>query len=372
MKKALFVATTAGHIRAFHIPFIKMLEEMGCQADVACKVNVDLKEHIKGRVWNIPFSRSLSLFAGIQAARAMRALCEQEKYDFVHVHTPIASFLTRYALRDLNIPVIYTVHGFHFYRGAPLKNQIIYRTAEKIAASWTAAILVMNAEDLEQARGLGYVEGLNLFCVHGVGLDLRCYSGGSRDQARKSLEIPEESFVAACIGELTARKNHIQLLEAWRQVHNEIPQARLLVIGRGELEDYLRRIVWQMDIEESIDFLGSRKDIPEILAAADILVLISKHEGLPRCTMEAMAAGKPVVATDVRGSRDLIADGCNGYLVALDDRHALSDRIVHLARNPDIMKNMGCLGRQKIEGYSIDIVLREVREIYERFIHTPN
>ena len=368
MRKVLFTARVSEHIRHFHLPFIQMLEEMGCQVDVAAKVDVPLEGLIKGRVWDVPFARSVWASSSIKAMRAIRVLCEQERYDFVHTHTPIAAFMTRYALRNSGVPVIFTAHGFHFYKGAPLKNRIVYRMAEKIAVPWTAAILVMNAEDLELARELGYVEGVNLHYVHGVGLDLRYYSAVSREQARKSLEIPEEDYVAVCIGEFTTRKNHIQLLKAWKHAHTKIQGSRLLLVGRGELEDYLQRTVEGMDMAQSVRFLGYREDVPEILAAADVVVLTSRHEGLPRCIMEAMAAGKPVIATDVRGNRDLVTDGYSGYLVALDDWRTLADRIVQLADNPESMVIMGRAGRQKIQSYSIDSVLAEVNEIYARFI----
>ena len=367
-RRVLFVARVAEHIRHFHVPFIRMLEETGCQVDVACKVDVDLKGIIKGKVWEVPFVRSSYSFSNTQAVKAIRALCEQEEYDFVHVHTPIAALLTRYALRDSGVPVIYTAHGFHFYKGAPLINHIVYRTAEKIAVPWTAAILVMNREDLEQAHELGYEEGLNLYYVHGVGLDLQYYSAVSRESARKSLEISEGDYVALCIGEFTTRKNHIQVLQAWRHVHDRIPGSRLLLVGRGELQKYLQKTADRLNIVDSVRFLGYREDIPGILAAADVVVLTSRHEGLPRCIMEAMAAGKPVVATDVRGNRDLVADGDNGYLVELDDYHMLADRIVYLATHPETAAGMGYAGKQKIAGYSIANVLVEMREIYDKFV----
>ena len=369
--KVLFTARVAEHIKHFHLPFIKMLEDMGCQVDVACKVDVRLEGIIKGRVWDVPFARSVYALNNVKAMNAIKLLCEEEKYDFVHTHTPIASFVTRYALRNSDVPVIYTAHGFHFYKGAPLKNQLVYRTAEKIAVPWTAAILVMNAEDLELARELGYQEGTNLHYVHGVGLDLRYYSAVSREQARKSLKIPEEDYVAVCIGEFTTRKNHIQLLKAWKCAHSKIPGSELLLVGRGELHEYLEQTVEGMNMAQSVRFLGYREDVPRILAAADVAILTSRHEGLPRCIMEAMAAGKPVVATDVRGNRDLVTDGHDGYLVALDDWRTLSDRIVQLADNGDARVTMGDAGRKTIENYSIDNVLAEVNTIYARFLRTP-
>lgn len=371
MRKVLFTARVAEHIKHFHLPFIKMLENMGCQVDVACKVDVRLEGIVKGGVWDVPFARSVYAPNSVKAMNAIKLLYEREQYDFVHTHTPIASFMTRYALRNSDVPVIYTAHGFHFYRGAPLKNQIVYRMAEKIAVPWTAAILVMNAEDLELARELGYEEGANLHYVHGVGLDLRYYSAVSREQARKSLAIPEDGYVAVCIGEFTTRKNHIQLLKAWKHAHTKIPGSRLLLVGRGELEDYLQRTVEGMDMAQSVRFLGYREDVPDILAAADVVVLTSRHEGLPRCIMEAMAAGKPVIATDVRGNRDLVTDGHSGYLVALDNWRTLSDRIVQLAGDGDARVTMGDAGRREIESHSIDNVLAEVNEIYARFLRMP-
>lgn len=170
MKRILFVATVASHIKAFHLPFINLLKEKGYEVEVACHLDIPLND-LK-YVWEIPFSRSPYSIDNIRAFKSLRRLIQERNYHLIHVHTPVAAFLVRLAARKMNIPVLYTAHGFHFWKGAPIINHLLYKTAEYIAAPWTAGLIVINREDFEAARTLGFREGENLFYVHGVGVDL--------------------------------------------------------------------------------------------------------------------------------------------------------------------------------------------------------
>ena len=211
-------------------------------------------------------------------------------------------------------------HGFHFYEGAPLLYRLLYYSMERMASRWTDGLIVLNREDLLAARGFGLIEGKNLFLVHGVGVDLDEYSLKKADRLadiRIGLRLLEDAPVVTCIAELIPRKNHLQLFEAWVDVHREFPRAVLLVAGTGELEQQLRREADGCRFEGSIRMLGYRTGIPDLLAISDVVVLASRHEGLPRVVMEAMAAARPVVATDVRGNRDLVWNGKSGLLVPL-------------------------------------------------------
>lgn len=366
MKRVLFVATTASHIRAFHIPFINLLSEKGYKVEVACYPDVSVSD--VQPIWGIPFSRSPYSRRNIHAFHKIKRLLWERSYDLIHVHTPVAAFLTRVAARNMNVPVLYTVHGFHFYKGAPLKNHLIYGTMERLAARWTAGLIVMNREDLEAGRRFGLREGKNLFYVHGVGVDLSYYGNPGCKPAGAELNIPEGSHIALCVAEMIPRKNHLQLLAAWRIVTREVPNAHLLLAGNGELRSRLESLVSKTGLSGSVHFLGYRSDIPNLVAKSHVVVLTSRHEGLPRCVMEAMAAGKPVVATDVRGSRDLIRDGVNGLLVPLGDLESLAKALIRLLIDKDLAQRMGTAGHKMIQEYSLDKVLEEMWDIYQRYL----
>lgn len=363
--RILFTATVATHIKSFHLPFINMLCEQGHQVEVACNPDVTLQEKITIR--EIPFVRSPYNSININAYIALKRLFGEHRYDLIHVHTPVASFLTRFAARDINVPVLYTVHGFHFFNGAPLRNWLLYYTAERLAAKWTAGLIVMNKEDFKAGKKLGFIEGKNLYYMHGVGVDISKYQ--QRDNnLREKLNLSSKAMIVVCVAEFIANKNHMQLLNAWKYVCDKEPESVLLLVGKGEVEIKIRKAVSNLGISQNVYFLGYRDDIPEILTASNIFALCSYREGLPRAIMEAMAAEKPVVATNVRGNRDLVEDGVNGYLVPLGEPRPLADAIIKLFRNPELAQRMGKAGRKKIEEYSLENVLNEMDNIYRKYL----
>jgi glycosyltransferase involved in cell wall biosynthesis len=182
------------------------------------------------------------------------------------------------------------------------------------------------------------------------------------------LGFPADVPVVACIAELIPRKNHRQLFEAWAEVHREFPRAVLLVAGTGSLEQQLRREADDRRFDGSIRMLGYRADIPDLLAVSDVVVLASRHEGLPRVIMEAMAAGKPVVATDVRGSRDLVRDGKSGLLAPLERPDLLAKALLRLLGDRALACRMGTAGRELIQEYGLERVLQEMDAIYRRYL----
>ena len=190
-KRLLFVASVAAHIRAFHKPFIEYLEKCGYQVEIACFPDVQLD--IPNRIWPVPFTRAPMSTKNIVAYVRMRSLIKENKYDLIHVHTPAASFITRLAAKGTKIPVLYTAHGFHSYPGAPAKNRLVYGTIERLAAPWTAGMVVINREDLATARRMGFLEGENLFYVHGVGIDIASYQ-------YENIEDDELSGLEQCEG----------------------------------------------------------------------------------------------------------------------------------------------------------------------------
>ncbi|MCG0276569.1 MAG: glycosyltransferase family 4 protein [Thermosediminibacteraceae bacterium] len=372
MKKILFIATVESHIINFHIPFIRYFQEKGFEVHVATKLGSrqnELKE-IEVVCHNVDFERSPYSASNIKALRQLIAVMKNNKFSLVHVHTPVGGFLGRLAAKITNIrPVLYTAHGFHFYKGAPLKNWLIYYNMERLAARWTDGLITMNEEDYEAAKNLPLRNKNGVYKVHGVGVDLKRYfrEGHVRKQVRYELGLKDDDICILTVAELIPNKNHLQLINAIEKV-TQNSNIFCFFAGDGELKEKLKKYVKEKKMEHSIKFLGFRRDIPELLAASDIFCLMSLREGLPRCIMEAMAAGKPVIATDVRGNRDLVQNGVNGILVPVNDVEATAKAIESLSCEEKLRQRMGKEGRRIIEDFSLEKVLMEMDEIYKIYL----
>lgn len=249
-----------------------------------------------------------------------------------------------------------------------MRNWLVYYVSERLAASWTDGLIVMNSEDLQNAEKLGFRLGENLFYVHGVGVDLDYYgrAPAAEPAVRRELGIHSDDLVVTCVAELIRRKNHLFLLEAWRRFSQKVGNAHLLLVGGGDATA-LQDIVVRKRINR-VYFLGRRDDVPDILQATDIAVLVSRQEGLPRFLMEAMAASRPVVASDVRGNCDLVEHGRTGFLVGLGDVAQLATALENLASDRELRAKMGTAGRDKILDYSLEHVIAEMARVYCRYL----
>lgn len=371
--KVLFLATVYSHLAHFHIPFMTLLQSKGYVVHAAASIDGNHIERVRsaGAVcWDIPFARSPYHPQNVSAFLQLKSLFSREHYDLVHVHTPVAAFLGRYLAKSTHQgPVLYTAHGFHFFKGAPLRNWLVYYSAEKVAARWTDALIVMNSEDRSLAERLGFEHGTNLFCTHGVGVSLSEFSDHSQDMngLRAELGISAGEPVVSCIGELTDRKNQSFLLDGWSIVTRKLGLGHLLLVGTGPNEQALMRRV-ELQMIPRVHFLGYRTDIPRILGVSDIVALVSKHEGLPRCLMESMSAKKPIVASDVRGNRDLVKHGESGLLVRLGDPVSLASALETLMIDSRMRARMGEAGQRRIREYELDLVLQQMDQIYQKFL----
>lgn len=371
--KVLFSATVYSHLAAFHKPFIKQLQDKGYEVHAAANPDHGRKAEIEEMgviCWDISFSRSPYQLSNFKAVRELTKLFQKHYFDLIHVHTPGAAFLVRYTAKKCKQgPVLYTAHGFHFYKGAPIKNWLIYYTAEKLARRWTDGLIVMNKEDYDNGKKLGFKENESLFFTHGVGVSFDQYSVStdSSSYVRRQLNILDNDIIITCIAELIERKNHIYLLRNWRKISDNFPNVHCLIVGTGRKETDLKKYVEQNQLK-NIHFLGFRKDIPEILSQSDIVTLPSFHEGLPRCIMEAMVSGKPLVVTNVRGSRDLVKHRVNGFVVDLEDDQSLIESFVKLINDKKLREQMGQASLNEVQPYSLTNVLHEMQRIYSRFI----
>lgn len=374
MKRVLFVATVESHLLNFHIPFMKLLQEKGYEVHVATKLGNRRQEFDEIGVikHNVDFSRSPYSPKVFKSLEQMEKMLKEIRFSLVHVHTPVAAFVTRLACQRTNThPVLYTAHGFHFYKGAPLKNWLLYYNMEKLAAHWTDGLITINEEDYKAAQKFKLRKNGKMFFVPGVGVDVvsleQRIASIDRSEKRKELGLSADAAVIITVGELNANKNHIQVLEALSKLNKT--NFHYLIVGNGEDEQKLQKAVNELLLRDKVSFLGFRRDVPELLTASDVFILTSRREGLPKAVMEAMAVGLPIIATDVRGNRDLVKSGENGYLVPLGNAEQTAIAIERLIDSEDLRRSMGGKSKELVKQYDLQNILKEMEKIYDNILN---
>lgn len=372
--KILFVASVYRHLITFHIPYIKLLQSKGYSVWVAAgyesgkdkeKYKKELEE-LNVMCVDVSFQRRPLSTSNVKAFKQLKRLANNKYFDLVHVHTPVAAFLTRLAFKGSACKVLYTAHGFHFYKGASRLNWNVFYPVEKVAQSWTDGLIVMNEEDKKSAERLGY-DRERVFYVHGVGVEMPEPNLNNKQEAeiREKLGLSEEQIVISFIAELNDNKNHHFLLRNWTEISKECPNAVLLIIGAGDLEQKLK-----FDAKDlpNVLFLGQRSDVPSLLSITHINTLLSKREGLPKSIMEAMANSIPCVGTDTRGIRDLIHNGESGFIVSHGDDERLQKAFTVLIQDDKLRRQMGSRSFELVQPFNLYNVVPEYEAIYDHFL----
>ncbi len=364
--KILYVTTISNTVNAFMIPHIKMLFEQGHHVDIACNIQREIDKglvELGCRVHDISFSRSPLNKTNVRAYRELKKLIIDEKYDLVHTHTPIASAITRLVCKNIKgTKVFYTAHGFHFHKGAPIKNWLIYYPLEKWLAKHTDTLITINKEDFERAKS--NFKAKRVEYLPGVGLDVNSIKNTSVDKLtkRKELDIPIEAFVLLSVGELNKNKNHEVVIRALERIDNS--EVHYIICGKGQLETNLKDLCVELGIEKRVHLLGFRKDIIEICKVSDVFVFPSNREGLSVALMEAMACGLPIVCSNIRGNIDLIEDGVNGYLATNNVSKEYTENLTKLIDNRELIKNMKYRNLLKVNDCALNSVLDNLKVIY--------
>lgn len=373
MKKVLFVATVAKtHICVFHLRFLKMFKDWGYEVHVAarndfgeepCEIPCCDVFH------EIPFERSPLKPSNIRAYKQLRHIIETERFELIHCHTPVGGVLTRLAARKARkhgTKVLYTAHGFHFYKGAPFKNWLLYYPAEKICARYTDTLITINREDYELAKKKLHARRVEH--VPGVGVDVQKIKSTQVDKTvkRRELGVPEAAFLLVSVGELNRNKNHEVVLRAIANLKDK--NLHYVIAGRGELHTFLETLAKDLGIESQIHLLGYRADVAEIYRAADVCVFPSMREGLPVAVIEAIASGLPVVAADNRGTRECVLEGQSGYLIPFANACLMAEKISFLLMSPNDRAAMGVEGAKLSEKYDKAIIDADMKRIYEEHL----
>jgi len=364
-KRALMYASVASMIQQFNMDNIRLLLEGGYEVDVACNLEqgstitpekiAAMKHELEEmgvRVVHIPVPRKISAVREIVTSfRMTKDMIVQGGYSLIHCHSPIGGVLCRLANRFSGCygraKLIYTAHGFHFFKGAPVMNWLIFYPLEWYCSRYTDVLITINREDYAFAQKK--LKAKQTTYVPGIGVDVEKFraAAAQTQTVKAELGLDDTQTVLLSVGELSARKNHEVVLRALAQL--ELDNYRYFICGLGPLEVQLKDLVRELKLEDRVQFLGYRSDIPRIMNSADIFLFPSVQEGLPVALMESMAAGKAAACSRIRGNTDLIEEK-GGVLF---DPHSVDDCTAAIRKLLDSdYEQMGCFNARKIQGFS--------------------
>lgn len=368
-------------IDQFNMPNIRLMIELGYKVDVACnfiKGSTCSDEKIAAlkttlaemgvECYQVDFARNvLEANQNLRAYLQTRKLIKKNCYDLIHSHSPIGGLLLRIAARNMRkkgTKVIYTAHGFHFFKGAPIKNWLIFYPIEKFCSRWTDVLVTITHEDYKLAQE--NMSTKQVVYVPGVGINTKKFLPELnydviRSQKRKELDIGEDDIMILSVGELNKNKNHELVLRAIAALGNR--KIKFVIAGRGVLKEYLKRLAEELGITEQLQLLGFRTDVRDLFKAADVFAHPSFREGLSVAMMEAMASGLPVICAEIRGNTDLIDNGKGGFLFNPLDIDSTRNALKSMVSVSD-MKVFGEYNIKKAEGLDVEKVMKVMRELY--------
>lgn len=366
MKKILFISNTANFSK-FNRPFMRWFKDQGWTVDYCSPGEENILDCDKQ--YSISIARSPFSLKNINALQELKKILNENKYDILHCHTPMGAVIGRLAAKKLwkqgKIKVIYTAHGFHFYKGAPLLNWLLYYPMEKWLSHYEDTLVTINNEDYERTKAWG-----RTYKIDGVGVNLSRFHPISVEEkaiVRKELGFSKNDFIITIVAELNKNKNQIMLVRNIETLKNSIPNLKVLLIGKESLP-IVRNYVTQNKLEEYIFFWGYRNDVDKLTMISDIAFSASLREGLPINIIEAMACGIPVVCSDNRGHRSLIRNGDTGFIFNPKSDVQMTNDILQLYNEPELRKNMGKRNTEESKKYSVEIALKRMAEIYKELI----
>lgn len=392
VKKVLLVTTVSGFVPQFEMPNVRLLQDMGYEIHYAANFHTPSYGRDNHRLegtgivqHQIDFVRSPFKLQNIKVYRQLKQLMITEHFSLVHCHTPMGGVMARLTAKATKtMPVIYTAHGFHFFKGASIVNWICYYPIEKFLSRFTDVQICINKEDYERAKEKFHAKHVNY--IPGVGLDLEKISRSVDIPLKKSeLGLPQDKIILLSSGELIKRKNHETILCALAELKQNqslsqdgpFDKIHYIICGHGVLDESLKHLAQELDIIDSVSFLGYREDMMDIYQIADAFLFPSFQEGLPMALLEAMAYGLPVICSDIRGSRDLMGrtakealDFCEGGILIkkADDAVSYSQAISFLIKDKEAMHVMGINNRQRALEFSSEYVKECMENIYRKVL----
>ena len=373
MAKSILITCTDSMMKQFLEPHVKNLAGNGYEVEIACsevlnrmaEVREDLGEY--ARIHLLHLKRSPLAVSNIRGYREIKQIIRNGHYDLIWTNEPVMGVATRLAARKARkqgTKVMYMVHGFHFYKGAPLLNWLIFYPIERLMASKADCICTINREDYARAQRMRTARAAY---IHGVGIDTeRLKPGNNPTNLRNELRLAQDAYLVLSVGELNENKNQQVIIRAIARLKD--PAIHYVLCGKGDQRQSLEALAQELDIADHVHFLGYRKDIADICRQSDVFALPSRREGLPFAAMEAMYCGMPLVNSGIRGLTDITEDGVSGYVCEPDDTQRYAESIQKLKNNPRDREQMGARNRKTVEAFTIDRTKEEILQLIRELL----
>lgn len=370
MKKALVTVHLGRHFRIFGQYDYQVLKELGYEVHVASNFSGELDhfEDSDAIKHQVSFDRNPFSLSNIKAYFELKKIITNNKFDLIQTQSPSAGVITRLAARKTRkknkTKVFYTPHGYHFFKGSSIMRWIIFYPIEKISSYFTDVVVTINEEDYDLAKRKKMGDSVEI--IPGVGVDSEKFTPvNDKEMLNKKEELGfnSQKTLVTYIGELSARKNQRFLIESIAEYKN-INQIQLCLVGTGNEEEALKKLVADKGIEDSVLFLGYRTDVADILKATDIVVSASYQEGLPVNIIESMFSGKPILASNCRGNRDLVKNNINGFIYEIGSQKEFLLGLDKLVISGDLRRELGRKSREIANEFSIINVANIMRRIY--------
>lgn len=374
-KKIMFVATTDNMIWQFMLPHIKYLQEQGNTVECVCAKTGfwfdELKDKYNLVVHEIDFGRNPLKLKNFKGYKKLKQLQLERKYDLVYCQQPIGGMMGRLIGKKFKIPVIYTAHGFHFFKGCPLVNKLVYKPVEKWLSKYTNALITINEEDYQSALKM---KAKKVYKINGIGIDGNKMKVEDFDKIafRKELGLKENDKVVLTVSELNQNKNYITMLQTIKILVSQDENIKFVSCGTGVWKEKIAEYAKELGIENNVIFLGYRKDIAKIMHVSDIFFHASYREGLTLSVMEAMSVGLPCVVSNVRGNRDLIKEGMGGHICEPTDAEGFALKINAVLKNKETYKKFSEFNKQESENYFVNNVISQLESIYQEVFSDKN
>lgn len=375
MKKILYVTTISGFVPQFEMNDVRIMKEMGYEVHYASNYNNPIYTYEDSLLENegivkhqLDIAKSpLKLITNWKAIKQLIQVIDQEQIDMVHCHTPMGGVAARVAghYSHRRPYIIYTAHGFHFYKGASAVNWMLYYTVEKLLARWTDTIITINREDYERARSKFKLKKNGFVAqIHGVGVDKERFKPRPerKQTKREELGIPEGALHIVTSAEINNNKNQKVIIEAMETLGRE--DIYYSICGKGPNYENLKELVERKNLWGQVRFLGFRTDMEEILQTADIFAFPSKREGLGMAAIEALSCGVPVVAAENRGSREYIINNSNGILCDSNDVDGFARAIEQMESWAGTRSDLAACCRESVEKFCASETMQTMRDVY--------
>ena len=366
MNKVLFVSNHKGFVK-FNAPYMEWLMQNGWHVDDAGPGMEEAYKDSYNEHYDIDIVRNPFSLGNIRAIREMRKLLKSERYDLIHCHTPMGGVIARIASIGLRAKVLYTVHGYHFFKGAPILNWLVYLPIELLLKWNTDYLVTINNEDYAFAKKWNMAKK-QVFNIKGVGFKNKFSKAdiNKKSQLRGEYGFTDNDFILLYTAQFIARKNHAFIIESLPEIVKAIPNVKLVLVGNGILLDEIKSLSSRLGVNRNVVFMGGRSDVEKFCQMADVYVSASFFEGLCISNLEAMACGLPLVISDVRGQNDVCVDGRNGYLFRIGDKRKFVDSVISLSKDEGLRKQMSSTNLEDVKAFSLENSLNAMAKIYNQ------